>query len=186
MIQGLPLTNMEISVWSMGWVKGKRATEGVKLTLQELNWRDDPRVKAIDLSSWAKRVREEEELGSEFGTDERFRRDEQYPGNKSLVSTRNHLSPQILYSHHKLSEWFLPCMAMDKLGRQTFSETPKIRNQSVAQEGEMVCFYTGLVTTSCVEGVRSVEEPRSRPIRCHNDICPSSKHIKSLARVVIF
>lgn len=74
-------------------------------------------------------MREEEELGSEFGTDERSRRDEQYPGNKSLVSTRNHPSPQILYSHQKLSEWFLPCMAMDKLGRQTFSETPKTRNQ---------------------------------------------------------
>lgn len=45
-----------------------------------------------------------------------------------LVSARNHLSPQILYSYHKLSEWALLCRATDKLGREAFSEKPETRN----------------------------------------------------------
>lgn len=81
---------------------------------------------------------------------------------------------------------FCPAWLWTNWGDRPSQRRQRLETRSVAQEGETVCFYTGLVTTFCVGGVRLVEEPRNRPIGCHNGICPSSKHMKSLAHAVIF
>lgn len=95
---------------------------------------------------------------------------------KSLVSARNHLSPQILYFYYKLSEWALLCTAVDKLGRETLSETPKTRNQGCCRRKRNGLYvHIGLVTTTHVEVAKSVEEPRRRPTRSHNKIVPVFK-----------
>lgn len=62
-------------------------------------------------------------------------------------------------------------MGTNKLGRETFSEMPKTRNQGYCpRRRNGLYFYTWVVATYYVEVVRSVKVPRMIQISFHNNI----------------